>query len=68
MLDKLAAGTIGYRVPHLYGRNGYYWVTRLLDIVEMISKEAERVEDSQALTLILGEAEKLYLKPYDASH
>jgi predicted AAA+ superfamily ATPase len=66
LLEKLAAGTIEYRVPHLYGRDGYYWVTRLLDIGERISKEAERVEDSQALTLILKESEKLYLKPYDA--
>ncbi|MCC6023551.1 MAG: ATP-binding protein [Thaumarchaeota archaeon] len=66
LLEKLAAGTIEYRVPHLYGRDGYYWVTRLLDIGERISKEAERVEDSQALTLILEEVEKLYSKPYDA--
>jgi len=66
LLEKLTAGTVEYRVPHLYGRDGYYWVTRLLDIGERISKEAERVEDSHALELILKEVEKLYLKPYDA--
>jgi predicted AAA+ superfamily ATPase len=66
LLEKLAAGTIEYRVPHLYGRDCYYWVTRLLDIGERISKEAERVEDSQTLALILEEVEKLYSKPYDA--
>jgi predicted AAA+ superfamily ATPase len=66
LLDKLSSGDIEYRAPHLYGREGYYWVTRLLDIRERVEKEAEKVEDVKAIERILDEIKALYSKPYDA--
>ncbi|MCC6018921.1 MAG: ATP-binding protein [Candidatus Verstraetearchaeota archaeon] len=65
LLDKLSSGNIEYRVPHLYGRDGYYWVTRLLDIRERVEKEAEKVEETSAMQCILEEVEALYMKPYE---
>jgi predicted AAA+ superfamily ATPase len=65
LLDKLSGGGIEYRVPHLYGRDGYYWVTRLLDVRERIEKEAEKVEETSAVQHILEEIEALYVKSYE---
>jgi predicted AAA+ superfamily ATPase len=65
LLDKLSSGNIEYRVPHFYGKDGYYWVTRLLDIGELIEKEAERVEDLTAKNKVIEEIEKLYRRSYD---
>jgi predicted AAA+ superfamily ATPase len=65
LLDKLSSGGIEYRVPHLYGREGYYWVTRLLDIRERVEKEAEKVEDLNAKEYVFGEIEELYTRPYE---
>jgi predicted AAA+ superfamily ATPase len=65
LLDRLASGSVDYRIPHLYSRDGYYWVTRLLDIGEQIEKEAEKVEDLQAKKLIIEEINELYTKPYE---
>jgi predicted AAA+ superfamily ATPase len=65
LLDKLSSGSIEYRMPHLYGREGYYWVTRLLDIKERVEKEAEKVEDVTALNYVLREIDALFTKPYE---
>jgi len=65
LLDKLSSGGIEHRVPHLYGREGYYWVTRLLDIRERVEKEAEKVEDLNAINHVLKEIEELYTRPYE---
>ncbi|MGC8983599.1 MAG: DUF499 domain-containing protein, partial [Desulfurococcaceae archaeon] len=63
MLDKLAAGDIEYRVPHFYGIEGRYWVTRLLDVRERVEKEAEKIDDPKALSLVMNTLESLLAKP-----
>lgn len=65
LLDKLSSGSIEYRMPHLYGREGYYWVTRLLDIKERVEKEAEKVDDRSALNYVLQGIDVLFKKPYE---
>ena len=65
LLDRLCSGSIEYRVPHLYGRDGYYWVTRLLDVRELVEKEAEKIEKASAENYILREVEALYTRPYE---
>lgn len=66
LLNRLSSGSIEYRVPHLYSRDGYYWVTRLLDIQELVKKEAEKVDDLTAINQVLNEVKTLFTKPYDA--
>lgn len=67
LLDELSGGGVDYRVPHLYSKEGRYWVTTLLDINELVENEADRVEDSEALTKIVEKVRELYARPYDAS-
>ena len=65
LLDKLATGGIEYRMPHFYGREGRFWVTRLLDINERVEKKAEKIDDFAAMSLIMGRVESLLTKPYE---
>ena len=65
LLDKLSGGSTEYRMPHLYGRDGYYWVTRLLDIEEQIERESEKVDDIVAKRIIIKEVRDLFTKPYE---
>ena len=66
LLDRLSSGSIEYRIPHLYGRDGYYWVTRLLDVQELVKKEAEKVDDLTAVNHVLNEVKILFTRSYDA--
>jgi len=66
LLNRLSSGGIEYRIPHLYSRDGYYWVTRLLDIQELVRKEAEKVDDLTAINRVLNEVKILFTKSYDA--
>jgi len=65
LLDKITSGSIEYRVPHLYSKEGYYWVTRLLDIEERVIKESEKIDDVTAQKTVLEILEALYTKPYE---
>lgn len=67
LLDEISSGGVDYRVPHLYVKEGRYWVTTFLDINELIENEASKVEDSKALSHIMNEVRELYVKPYDVS-
>lgn len=67
LLTQLASGEVEYRVPHLYTKEGRYWVTTLLDLNELIKNEADKVEEYEALGVIKRDIENLYARPFDFS-